>query len=260
MRALVDELSPRPLPQGALASRFAIAAPELRRAADTLVGKGELTVIKGTGWVGSARLVELAAWARRLVADHHKKAPLDRGLALETLRQKLTAGAGAEVTAEAIRLATVKEKGQKGEPLVIDGDVARLASFAAAPVPGALADAFAAAERAVREAALKGVSELAVKEATGASPKDVKAILAKLVRDGVAVHTGELWFSSTSVGELRAKVIEHLDRAPKLTIAEFKELSGLGRKQAIVLLEQLDREGTTRREGDDRTRGARPAG
>jgi hypothetical protein len=34
-------------------------------------------------------------------------------------------------------------------------------------------------------------------------------------------------------------------------------MSGLGRKQAIVLLEQLDREGTTRREGDDRVRGAR---
>ena len=36
------------------------------------------------------------------------------------------------------------------------------------------------------------------------------------------------------------------------TIADFKELSGLGRKQAIVLLEQFDREGITRREGDDR--------
>ena len=40
--------------------------------------------------------------------------------------------------------------------------------------------------------------------------------------------------------------------ALRLSIAEFKELSGLGRKQAIVLLEQLDREGVTRREGDDR--------
>ncbi len=260
VRALVDELSPRPLPQSALGSRFSLPASELRRAADALVGKGELAVIKGTGWVSAARLQELAATARRLVEGHHKKAPLDRGLGLETLRQKLAERAGPEAAAEAIRLATVKEKGQKGEPIVIDGDVARLANFSAAPVAGAIAGALAAAEQAVREAGLKGMSELAVKEATGASPKDVKAILAKLVRDGAAVHTGELWFSSTSVGELRAKVIAHLDRAPKLTIAEFKEMSGLGRTQAIVLLEQLDREGTTRREGDDRTRGARPPG
>jgi selenocysteine-specific elongation factor len=221
------------------------------------VGKGELAVIKGTGWVGAARLLELAAAARRLVADHHKKAPLDRGLALETLRQKLAESAGPEAAAEAIRIAAAREKGQKAEPLVIDGDVARLPDFAAAPVAGALAGALAAAEHALKEAALKGVSEHAIKEATRASPKEVKAILAKLVRDGAAVHTGELWFSATSVGELRAKVIAHLARAPRLTIAEFKEMSGLGRKQAIVLLEQLDREGTTRREGDDRVRGSR---
>lgn len=40
-----------------------------------------------------------------------------------------------------------------------------------------------------------------------------------------------------------------------MTIAEFKDLSGPGRKQAIVLLELFDREGTTRREGDDRLPG-----
>jgi selenocysteine-specific elongation factor len=255
LRALVDEAAPRPFPQSALPSRFSIPATELRRAADALVGKGELAVIKGTGWIGAARLLDLAATARRLVADQHKKAPLDRGLALETLRQKLAEICGPEAAAEAIRIAAAREKGQKGEPLVIDGDVARLADFAAAPVAGEIAGALAAAEHALKEAALKGVSEHAIKEATRASPKEVKAILAKLVRDGAAVHTGELWFSAASVGELRAKVIAHLARAPRLTIAEFKEMSGLGRKQAIVLLEQLDREGTTRREGDDRVRG-----
>jgi len=52
-------------------------------------------------------------------------------------------------------------------------------------------------------------------------------------------------------GELRARGV--------LTIAAFKELSGLGRKQAIPLLEMFDREGTTRRVGDDRAPGPRVA-
>jgi selenocysteine-specific elongation factor len=258
LRALVDEAAPRPFPQDALASRFSIPAPELRRAADALVGKGELTLIKGTGWVSTARLADLAAQARRLTADHHKKAPLDRGLALETLRQKLAESAGPEAAAEAIRIACVRDKGAKGakaDPLVIEGDIARLAGFSAAAVPRETAGALAAAEQALREAALKGLSELAAKEASGATPREVKAILAKLVRDGAAVHTGELWFWRPSVDALRDRVIEHLAKAPMLTIAEFKEMSGLGRKQAIVLLEQLDREGTTRRQGDDRVRG-----
>jgi selenocysteine-specific elongation factor len=256
MRALVEEAAPRPFPQAALASRFSIPAAELRRAADALVGKGELTVIKGFGWIPTARLADLAATARKLVAEHHKKAPLDRGLALETLRQKLADAAGPEAAAEAIKLASAKTPGQKGEPVVIEGDVARLAGFAAAPVASNVAGALAAAEKAIREAGLKGMSEFGVKEATGATPKEVKAILAKLVRDGAAVHTGELWFDKASVLDLRAKVLAHLAKSPKLTIAEFKDMSGLGRKQAIVLLEHFDREGTTRREGDDRVAGA----
>ena len=256
-RALVDEVAPRPFAQTAIASRFSITGAELRRAADALVGKGELTVLKGTGWIAAARLVDLAAAARRMVADHHKKAPLDRGLGLETLRQKLAESTGPEVAAEAIRIAASKEKGLKGEPIVVDGDVARTVSFSAAPVASEIAGALAIAERAILEAGLKGMGEHALKEASGASPRDVKAILAKLVRGGVAVHTGELWFSSASVADLRAKVVAHLDKAPKLTIAEFKEMSGLGRKQVIVLLELFDREGTTRREGDDRLRGSR---
>jgi len=256
LRALVEEIAPRPFPQSAPASRFSIPAAELRRAADALVGKGELAVLKGAGWVLAQGLVDLAASARRLVGEHHAKAPLDRGLGLETLRQKLAERAGPEAAAEAIRLAAVKEKGRV-DPLVIEGDIAHLTSFSATILAREVAGALAAAETLVREAALKGVSELVVKEATGVSPKEVKAILARMVRDGTAVHTGDLWFSCEAVGELRAKVVAHLATAPRMTIAEFKDMSGLGRKQAIVLLEQLDREGTTRREGDDRLRGTR---
>jgi selenocysteine-specific elongation factor len=257
VRALVDEAAPRPFPLAALASRFSIPAAELRRAADALSGKGELTMIKGVGWIATARLAELAATARRLVADHHKKAPLDRGLGLETLRQKLAELAGPDAAAEAIKLAALKAPGQKGDVLVVEGDVARLAGFSAAPVDRDVAGALAAAEKAVRDAGLKGVSEFGVKEATLATPREVKAILAKLVRDGAAIHAGELWFAKASVEELRVKVVASLAQTPVLTIAAFKDLSGLGRKQAIVLLEHFDREGTTRREGDDRVAGAR---
>jgi hypothetical protein len=41
-----------------------------------------------------------------------------------------------------------------------------------------------------------------------------------------------------------------------MSVPTFKDLAGVSRKQAIPLLEQLDREGTTRRQGDDRVAGA----
>ena len=246
--------APRPLARDALGSRFPIAAEALRKVAESLAHKGEIAAIKGHGWIARARLADLAASARRLVEGHHKKAPLDRGIPLETLRQKLSETSGPEAAEEAIRLAVSQPAAAKAEPLVIEGDVARLASFGGAPVSGAAGDALDAAARLLREAALRGVSEFAVKEATRAQPREVKAILAKLVRERLAVHTGELWFWRASFDDLRARIVAHLGGSPRLTIADFKAISGLGRSRAIVLLEQLDREGVTRREGDDRVR------
>src|SRR5262249_33912419 len=149
---------------------------DLGRAADRLVGTKQILRLKGGALMSPARLVALAADARRLVLEHHKAAPLDRGLVLETLRHRLADASGAEAAEEAIRLAAQKLPELKGDPIAIEGDVARSPTFAAAPVASDLAGALEGAERAVREAALKGVTEFAIKEATGAAPKDVKAI------------------------------------------------------------------------------------
>jgi selenocysteine-specific elongation factor len=75
------------------------------------------------------------------------------------------------------------------------------------------------------------------------------------VRDGAAAHAGELWFGRAAFDDLGARVLAHLAKSGRLTIADFKALTGLGRRQAIPLLELLDREGVTKREGDDRVAG-----
>ena len=129
-----------------------IALPRRRREAlrkppKSLAHKGELAAIKGHGWIAAARLADARGRRARLVAEHHKKAPLDRGLPLETLRQKLAETSGAEAADEAIRIAATQAPGLKGEPIVVEGDVARLASFGGAPVGGAAGDALDAATR-----------------------------------------------------------------------------------------------------------------
>jgi selenocysteine-specific elongation factor len=254
IRALLDEAAPRPLPREAIASRFIVPAEMLSRAAETLVTKGELARIKNAAWIKREALVDLASKARRLVEDHHKKAPLDRGLVLETLRKRLAAVAGEGAAEEVLRVAASKNTAVAGEPIVIEGDIAKLANFTGAPASASASGPVGAAARAIGEAGLKGVSEHGAREATGAAPREVKAILAKLVREGVAVHAGELWFARAAVDDLRARIVAHFEKSPRLTIADFKTISGLGRKQAIPLLELFDREGVTRRDGDDRVR------
>ena len=42
-----------------------------------------------------------------------------------------------------------------------------------------------------------------------------------------------------------------------MSVADFKEISGLSRKWAVPLLEHLDRTGWTVRSGDERKKGGR---
>ena len=58
-----------------------------------------------------------------------------------------------------------------------------------------------------------------------------------------------------AVDGLKANITAHLEGAPRLTIADLKTISGLGRRQVIPLLEAFDRDGFTKRDGDDRVRG-----
>ncbi len=251
MRALASESAPIPFPRQELPSRFSISAVELEKAGDKLGDKGELVRVKKYGFMLRTALIELATKARAWVVDHHRKAPLDRGLVKETLRTRLADIAGAEAADEIIKMAASSSSTVAGEPLVIDGDIVRSPSAAAAPARSGGEGPVGKALDALETAGLKGLTEFMVKEATGAVVKDVKAILAKLVREGQSIHAGELWFCRKDIDDLREKVKTHLEKQGRMTIADFKELSGMGRRQTIPLLELFDREGVTKRESDD---------
>ncbi|MBK9264351.1 MAG: selenocysteine-specific translation elongation factor [Polyangiaceae bacterium] len=251
MRALANESSPHPFPRHELPSRFSMSAVDLERAGDKLGDKGELVRVKKYGFMLRTALIELAAKARVWVVEHHRKAPLDRGMVKETLRTRLSDIAGAEAADEIIKMAASSSSTVAGEPLVIDGDIVRSPSAAAAPARSGAEGPVGRALDALEKAGLKGLTEFMVKEATGAVPKEVKAILAKLVREGQSIHAGELWFFRKDIDGLRDKVKAHLEKQGRMTIADFKDLSGLGRRQAIPLLELFDREGVTKREADD---------
>ena len=251
--ALTSEASPRPFAVTALSSRFEIAESTLARAAEKLVEGGSIVRLKNGSLALRSRLVEMATVARTLVLEHHKAAPLDRGLPLETLRKQLGEKSSPEAAEEAIRLAA-RKGAVPGDPIAVEGDIARVPGFESGS-SGAAGTAVEKALRAMEETGLRGLSEAMMREATGANPKETKAILAKLTREGVAMAAGELWFSRKAVDGLKAKITAHLEGAPRLTIADLKTISGLGRRQVIPLLEAFDRDGFTKRDGDDRVRG-----
>lgn len=254
---MVKERAPWPLTRAELGGRMAIDVDALIGRLEKAADKGDVVRLKDDAYVDRAALGKLAELAATLVAQHHRELPLERGLKLETLRQKLTRKTSLAVANEAIRVAARKAAG--ASPIVVEGDVARAVDFAAGALPEVKGPT-GVVVAALAEAGLKGLGEFALTERSGRPPKELRTILSRLQKDGVVLFAGEQWFDARAVEELRARVLEHLRANDVLTIATFKDLSGLGRKQAIPLLEVFDREGVTLRRGDDRIPGPRARG
>jgi selenocysteine-specific elongation factor len=64
--------------------------------------------------------------------------------------------------------------------------------------------------------------------------------------------TEDLIFHQSALRKLREILARRKTQNNRLSVPDFKDLTGLSRKYAIPLLEYLDREGVTRREGDER--------
>jgi len=84
-------------------------------------------------------------------------------------------------------------------------------------------------------------------------PGSVKKIIFLLIRQGKLVKVSDDYFvHQRSWEELKQRVRSLKPKQTTLSVADFKALFGLSRKFAIPLLEQLDREGITRRSGNER--------
>ena len=64
--------------------------------------------------------------------------------------------------------------------------------------------------------------------------------------------SGDVVFRTSDVKKMTAMLREHLAEHGQITVAETRDLFGTSRRYVLALLEYLDAEGITRREGDYR--------
>jgi selenocysteine-specific elongation factor len=245
--------APRPILAPELERRFGLEAMEVSR---WLTGKKRrgpadaLALRGGEMFTTGASVEALTTQLLSEVERYHAAHPHEPGLSLETLRTTLVTRAGREVTDLAL------DRAAKTNRLLTAQGIACLPEFAKSAGP----QARAAADRVLAEleaAALDGASEAALVTRLPADGAEVvKSALARLAGESQARRLTGIWFAESAISELRRKVVAHLQAHGKLTVPELKDLAGVSRKQAIPLLEQLDREGTTRRQGDERVLGA----
>lgn len=245
--------APRPVIAADVERRFGLEPGEIGR---WLTGKKRrgpadaLSLANGEAFTLPGVVEALAGELEAALARHHGLHPHEPGLSLETLRASFSARAGRECTELALA------RSQKDGRVRVEAGIACLSTFAESSGPQAR-EARERVLEVIDQSALTGVSDAAVAaRLPNERPEVVKSALARLASDGLARRLTGLWFAERHLEALREKVRTYFVEHPVLSVPTFKDLAGISRKQAIPLLEQLDREGTTRRQGDDRVRGA----
>ena len=203
----------------------------ITRFADLLIASATLEVVK-------RKLLSM-------VEAFHKSNPLVAGIGKQELLEKsgfeeeVFAGALAAMI-EAKKLAlTAEQVHLPGRGVVMKDDEAKSQQEIEA--------AFASA----------GLKVPALKEVLAGLKIDrvrAQKIVTLLLRDKVLVKVSEdLVFHAKALAALKQQITGLKSTSPKIDVSRFKDVTGVSRKYAIPLLEYLDREHVTRRDGDQRT-------
>jgi len=215
------------------------------------LGRGSIVEAEGVA-VSREVFERLTGSALEEVEAHHTREPLSRGMARETLRERVFAHAAPELFRAALRRA--EEQGA----LVSERELVRSSRYSLdlSPADAELRDRL---EKIYRDAALEAPAleeALARAGGPGGRPEHLRKILRLLLDAGALVRVREdLLFHHEALERLVASLGEYAARhEPErlIDVAAFKELSGVSRKYAIPLLEHFDRARVTRRAGDKR--------
>ena len=173
----------------------------------------------------------------KTVREFHQQNPLLPGIARQELR-----GAAPVFVLDAL-LAETKE-------IVAEGELVRSRGHKLV-LKEDEEQARAKIEQAFEETGLAVPAVAEVLAKSGVEPARARSLLQILLREKRLVRISEdLVFHQSALGQLRELLARH--KGERFRVPEFKEWTGISRKYAIPLLEFLDRERITRREGDER--------
>ena len=222
----------------ALARRANLSEAEALDLARLAVEDGSAVAL-GDDLGASTLLYTLAGWTRltgtaqQALGAYHTQNPLRTGMTREELRSRLG------LTGQAAQLAL--------NHLAATGTVADDAGTLHLPDH----------EVAVNDEQQQEMDDYVAALAGDPFPTNPPAISAKvlalLVDQRRVVRAADgIIFESAAYERLAKTVVDHLHATGKVTVAEVRDMLGTSRKYALALLEHLDEEKVTRRQGDER--------
>ncbi len=225
-------------------SEFGVGLPEL--IARTGLRGNQIAVaapfsIDGPWYVDRAWFQSTRDRLVKAVRDFHAKNPLLPGIAKQDLRSRELPDCPPPVLDALI--ADAKELAAEGETVRIRSHKVVLKEDEE--------QARTAIERAFEAAGLAVPAMADVLAKSGVEAARARSLLQILLREKRLIRVSDgLVFHRSAIEALRGMLAVH--KAQRFSVGTFKDWTGISRKYAIPLLEFLDREKVTRREGDER--------
>jgi selenocysteine-specific elongation factor len=246
--AIIDS-APKGMSLRDVISRTAWQENELLAVAEVLAEKKVARILSRTPvFIASAARVDV--YAKKLsevVAEFHKEKPLAEGISLKDLRVRAGGDVGTEIFGAALtQLGAAGEIAVAGDTVKLAGRTVKLSAEESRMRQGI--------EVAFEQSRLMPPTPEEVFAKLGFDRKRAQNVFQLLVREAVLVKVAEgMLFHASALDGLRKKLAQRKrEHGPRLNVTAFKELAGISRKFAIPLLEYFDRNGVTRRDGDER--------
>lgn len=250
LELLVRETGEAAMPM--MTARMGRAEATLEKLGRSLQAKKRVVVLgqPASVLVHAEHFLHLAGEVARQLAKFHASNPLMSGIAKEDLRGRVRdrqkrAPSAAVFNAVLRQLEKAGRVETSGETVRLAGRVIELDS-----------QETAARDQIVRAFAKAGLAVPAASDVLAGLKIDrarAQKILQLLLKEKVLVKVAEeLIFHSEALGKLKELLARQKAKSNRINVGIFKELTGLSRKYAIPLLEYLDRERVTRRQGDER--------
>lgn len=229
-----------PLDMSSLVRASGLTPSQAQAAVALLAGQGELISLGGDASDANALLISREGWAdlklrcEQAVAEYHAQYPLRLEMPKEQLRQRVSLSP----RAFAASLDRLEQEGS----LIVEGASVRLSGHEIRFTPSQQAEA---------DAFVRALAENPYSPPTENLPNP--EVLAALVEQGPVIKVAEgIFFAAEAYGQMVDRVVDHLRRESRITVGQVRDMFGTSRKYALPFMEHLDKQGVTRRVGDER--------
>jgi selenocysteine-specific elongation factor len=231
LKRIVEEAGAAGAPVSRLPQRLGVRRADIDGLASSL--RSDVTRIGGGLWAASA-IDDLSKLIKKLVADHHRQKPLEKGAPVNELRARAR-------VPEPLFDHVLNELAES-KKLVNDGGVIRQPGFSA----GLSSAEERIAKATIAELTAAGAEPPTVAELAERHGPQVASVMRFLERTKavVQVEPGR-YYTTESLQSTLDRLASLMNEPREYTPAELREALGTSRKFLIPLLEYCDRQGLT---------------